>query len=150
MTALPKPFSALVVAAMLLFVVPAALPAHAGGVSAAAGAGAAAGSGSGVGAGVSVGTGDVAALRAAVAAERARAPAARQPREAFQAPPSFASVQLSTDGRYVAYLRDDQFLRSPVEIGDAATASWQRDDLHLLRADLGRAALADSRPYQNP
>ena len=145
MTALPKPFSALVVAAMLLFVVPAALPAHAGGVSAAAGAGAAAGSGSGVGAGVSVGTGDVAALRAAVAAERARAPAARQPREAFQAPPSFASVQLSTDGRYVAYLRDEGESRSlwllPTDGGaarqlvpqtQARQLGWSRDGRWLF------------------
>ena len=54
------------------------------------------------------------------------------------------------DEEFVAYLRDDQFLKSRVEIGDTATASWRRDDLHLLRADLGRAAIEDSRPYQNP
>jgi putative spermidine/putrescine transport system ATP-binding protein len=65
---------------------------------------------------------------------------------------AFVKVTLRTagDDEFVAYLRDDQFLRSPVRIGDAATASWQRDDLHLLRADLGRAALDASRPYQNP
>jgi putative spermidine/putrescine transport system ATP-binding protein len=65
---------------------------------------------------------------------------------------AFVKVTLRTagDDDFVAYLRDDQFLESPVEIGDAATATWQRADLHLLRADLGRAALADSRPYQNP
>ena len=65
---------------------------------------------------------------------------------------AFVKVTLRTAGDedFVAYLRDDQFLRNPVEIGDAATASWRREDLHLLRADLGRAALADSRPYQNP
>jgi putative spermidine/putrescine transport system ATP-binding protein len=65
---------------------------------------------------------------------------------------AFVKVTLRTAGEdeFVAYLRDDQFLRNPVGIGDAATASWQRADLHLLRADLGRAALTDSRPYQNP
>ena len=65
---------------------------------------------------------------------------------------AFVKVTLRTAGDedFVAYLRDDQFLRNPVQIGDAATASWRREDLHLLRADLGRAALADSRPYQNP
>ncbi|HEX2479775.1 MAG TPA: TOBE domain-containing protein, partial [Geminicoccaceae bacterium] len=65
---------------------------------------------------------------------------------------AFVKVTLRTagDDEFVAYLRDDQFLRSPVQIGDAATASWRREDLHLLRADLGRAARADSRPYQNP
>jgi putative spermidine/putrescine transport system ATP-binding protein len=65
---------------------------------------------------------------------------------------AFVKVTLRTagDDEFVAYLRDDQFLRNPVEIGDAATASWRREDLHLLRADLGRAARAESRPYQNP
>jgi putative spermidine/putrescine transport system ATP-binding protein len=65
---------------------------------------------------------------------------------------AFVKVTLRTagDDEFVAYLRDDQFLRSPVEIGDAATASWRREDLHLLRADLGRAALDAGRPYQNP
>jgi putative spermidine/putrescine transport system ATP-binding protein len=65
---------------------------------------------------------------------------------------AFVKVTLRTagDDEFMAYLRDDQFLRSPVQIGDAATASWRREDLHLLRADLGRAARADSRPYQNP
>jgi putative spermidine/putrescine transport system ATP-binding protein len=65
---------------------------------------------------------------------------------------AFVKVTLRTagDDEFVAYLRDDQFLRNPLEIGDAATASWRREDLHLLRADLGRAALTDSRPYQNP
>jgi putative spermidine/putrescine transport system ATP-binding protein len=65
---------------------------------------------------------------------------------------AFVKVTLRTagDDDFVAYLRDDQFLRNPVQMGDAATASWRREDLHLLRADLGRAALTDSRPYQNP
>jgi putative spermidine/putrescine transport system ATP-binding protein len=65
---------------------------------------------------------------------------------------AFVKVTLRTagDDEFVAYLRDDQFLRNPVQIGDAATASWQRADLHLLRADLGRAALDAGRPYQNP
>ena len=60
------------------------------------------------------------------------------------------TLRIAGDADFVANLRDDQFLRDPVEIGDAATASWRREDLHLLRADLGRAALTDSRPYQNP
>jgi putative spermidine/putrescine transport system ATP-binding protein len=60
------------------------------------------------------------------------------------------AMRIAGDEEFVAYLRDDQFLRSPVEIGDTATASWQHDDLHLLRADLGRAALDAGRPYQNP
>ncbi|HEX6112766.1 MAG TPA: ABC transporter ATP-binding protein [Geminicoccaceae bacterium] len=65
---------------------------------------------------------------------------------------AFVKVTLHTagDDEFVAYLRDDQFLRNPVQMGDAATASWQREDLHLLRADLGRSAATDSRPYQNP
>jgi hypothetical protein len=60
------------------------------------------------------------------------------------------TMRIAGDEEFVAYLRDDQFLGNPVEIGDTATASWRSDDLHLLRADLGHAALADSRPYQNP
>ena len=65
---------------------------------------------------------------------------------------AFVKVTLRTagDDDFVAYLRDDQFLEKPVEIGDAATATWQRADLHLLRADLGRATLDAGRPYQNP
>jgi putative spermidine/putrescine transport system ATP-binding protein len=65
---------------------------------------------------------------------------------------AYVKVTLRTarDEEFVAYLRDDQFLRSPVQIGDAATASWQRTDLHLLRADLGRTAPHAGRPYQNP
>jgi putative spermidine/putrescine transport system ATP-binding protein len=60
------------------------------------------------------------------------------------------TMRIAGDEEFVAYLRDDAFLRNPVAIGDAATASWQREDLHLLRADLGRAALDASRPYRNP
>ena len=60
------------------------------------------------------------------------------------------TMRIVGDEEFVAYLRDDQFLRNPVEIGDTATASWQRADLHLLRADLGRAALDAGRPYRNP
>jgi dipeptidyl aminopeptidase/acylaminoacyl peptidase len=55
---------------------------------------------------------DAAALRAAVAAERARTPAPRQPREAFLSPPALAAVQLSPDSRHVAYLRDEGQSRS--------------------------------------
>ncbi len=65
---------------------------------------------------------------------------------------AFVKVTMRIAGgeEFVAYMRDDQFLRNPVEIGDTATATWQRDDLHLLRADLGRAARDAGRPYQNP
>jgi putative spermidine/putrescine transport system ATP-binding protein len=60
------------------------------------------------------------------------------------------TMRIAGDEEFVAYLRDDQFLSSPLEIGEAATASWRYDDLHLLRADLGRAAPDAGRPYQNP
>jgi putative spermidine/putrescine transport system ATP-binding protein len=60
------------------------------------------------------------------------------------------TMRIAGDEEFVAYLRDDQFLKNPVRIGAAATASWQRADLHLLRADLGRAALDANRPYKNP
>ncbi|MGH6898216.1 MAG: ABC transporter ATP-binding protein [Geminicoccaceae bacterium] len=60
------------------------------------------------------------------------------------------TMRIAGDDDFVAYLRDDQFLGNPVEIGDTATASWRHDDLHLLRADLGRAAPDAGRPYQNP
>lgn len=48
---------------------------------------------------------DAQALRVAVAAERARAPAPRYPRTAFEASRALQSVRLSPDGRHVAYLR---------------------------------------------
>jgi dipeptidyl aminopeptidase/acylaminoacyl peptidase len=55
---------------------------------------------------------DTAALRVAVAAEQARAPAPRQPEASFLAPPALPVVQLSPDGRHVAYLRDEGEARS--------------------------------------
>lgn len=58
------------------------------------------------------GAGNAAALHAAVAVERARAPVPRQPREAFLTPPSLATARLSPDGRHVAYLRDEGESRS--------------------------------------
>jgi putative spermidine/putrescine transport system ATP-binding protein len=65
---------------------------------------------------------------------------------------AFVKVTLRTAGDedFVAYLRDDRFLQNPVQMGDAATASWRLEDLHLLRADLGRATVDAGRPYQNP
>ncbi|MEJ2791577.1 MULTISPECIES: prolyl oligopeptidase family serine peptidase [unclassified Pseudoxanthomonas] len=48
---------------------------------------------------------DALALRAAIAAERARAPASQYPRTAFEASRALQSVRLSPDGRHVAYLR---------------------------------------------
>src|SRR5690606_17459771 len=53
-----------------------------------------------------------AALRTAVAAERARTPAPRQAREAFLAPAAIATVSLAPDSRHVAYLRDEGSSRS--------------------------------------
>ncbi len=49
--------------------------------------------------------GDAEALRAAIAAERTRAPAPQYPRTAFEASRTLQSVRLSPDGRHVAYLR---------------------------------------------
>ena len=60
------------------------------------------------------------------------------------------TMRIAGDEEFVAYLRDDVFAQTPVEVGDQATASWQCADLHLLRADLGRSAHTDSRPYQSP
>jgi dipeptidyl aminopeptidase/acylaminoacyl peptidase len=81
-----------------------------------------------------------AALRAAVAAERLRAPAPRLPRDAFLTPPALRVVQLSPDGRNVAYLRDEGESRSlwllPADGGAARELSprtqatglaWSRD-----------------------
>lgn len=48
---------------------------------------------------------DVAALRAAVAIERVRAPAPSHPRSDFLVRPMVPAVRLSPDGRHVAYLR---------------------------------------------
>jgi len=85
------------------------------------------------------------ALRAAVAVERARTPAARQPREAFLAPPSLTVVQLSPDGRHVAYLRNEGESRSlwllPTDGGaarqlvprtQAQQLGWSRDGRWLF------------------
>jgi dipeptidyl aminopeptidase/acylaminoacyl peptidase len=120
MNPLPKPFAAIAMA-MLLLLAPAARLAHA------------------------AGAGDAAALRAAVAAERARAPAARQSREAFLTPESLASVRLSPDSRHVAYLRDEGESRSlwllPVDGGaahqlasrtQARQLGWSRDGRWLF------------------
>jgi dipeptidyl aminopeptidase/acylaminoacyl peptidase len=87
MSSLAKRFTA-IASAMLLLVVPAVAPARAAGAS------------------------DAAALRAAVVVERDRAPAPRQSREAFLTPPSLPVVQLSPDGRHVAYLRNEGESRS--------------------------------------
>ncbi len=122
MSSLPKPFAAIAVA-ILLLVVPAVLPVHAGGIDA----------------------GGAAALRVAVAVERDRAPAPRQSREAFLMPPAFTAVQLSPDGRHVAYLRDEGESRSlwllPIAGGaarqlaprtQARQLGWSRDGRWLF------------------
>jgi len=119
MNPLSKGFAA-IVAALLL--VPSVLPAQA-----------------------AAGARDAAALRAAVVLEQARAPAARQSREAFLTPLSFTSVQLSPDGRHVAYLRDEGESRSlwllPADGGaarqlaprtQAQQLGWSRDGRWLF------------------
>jgi dipeptidyl aminopeptidase/acylaminoacyl peptidase len=86
-----------------------------------------------------------AALRAAVAAERLRAPAPRLSRDAFLTPPALRVVQLSPDGRNVAYLRDEGESRSlwllPTDGGAARELSprtqatglgWSRDGRWLF------------------
>jgi dipeptidyl aminopeptidase/acylaminoacyl peptidase len=86
-----------------------------------------------------------AALRAAVAVERARAPAPRQSREAFLTPPSLPVVRLSPDGRHVAYLRNEGESRSlwllPTDGGaarqlvprtQAEQLGWSRDGRWLF------------------
>lgn len=85
------------------------------------------------------------ALRAAVAAERLRAPAPRLSRDAFLTPPALRVVQLSPDGRNVAYLRDEGESRSlwllPVDGGaprrlsprtQATALGWSRDGRWLF------------------
>jgi hypothetical protein len=94
---------------------------------------------------IASGARDAAALRAAVAVERARAPAPRQPRDAFLAPPALSAVQLSPDSRHVAYLRGDGESRSlwllPVDGGapralvartQATQSRWSRDGRWLF------------------
>lgn len=91
------------------------------------------------------GAGDSAALRAAVAAERARVPAPRQPRDAFLAPPALPVVRLSPDSLHVAYLRNDGESRSlwllPTKGGaprqlvprtEADQLGWSRDGRWLF------------------
>ena len=51
-------------------------------------------------------------LRAAVAVERARPLAPRQPREAFASDRALLAVRMSPDGRHVAYLREQGQVRS--------------------------------------
>ena len=98
--------------------------------------------------------GDIATLHAAVAAERARAPAPRQPREAFIAERTLQGLRLSPDGRHVAYLRRQGESRSvwllPTAAGatprrllprtDADQLHWSRDGRWLFL--VGRRSLA--------
>ena len=83
---------------------------------------------------------DATALRTAVATERARAPAQRQPREAFLDERALQAVQLSPDGRHVAYLRQQGEARSAWLLSTAAGATPRRllprtdaDQLHWSR-----------------
>jgi dipeptidyl aminopeptidase/acylaminoacyl peptidase len=79
--------------------------------------------------------GDADGLRAAVAREQARAAAQREPRDAFSpAKGALLSVQLSPDGRHVAYLRSEGDARSlwllptaggPARRLAAHTGAWQ-------------------------
>ena len=89
---------------------------------------------------------DAAALRAAVAVEQARPAAARLPRDAFLDPPALLGVQLSPDGRHVAYLRREGQARSlwvlPTGVGgtarrllsrtEATQLQWSRDGRWLF------------------
>src|SRR5690606_41166892 len=59
-----------------------------------------------------VDAGTDAALRAAIAIERARAPAQALPREAFLDNRALQVVRLAPDGRHVAWLRDEGESRS--------------------------------------
>ena len=100
------------------------------------------------------GADEVAALRTAVAAERARAPAPRLPRDAFIDERALQSVRLSPDGRHVAYLRKQGESRSawllPTAAGgkprrllprtDANQLQWSRDGRWLFL--VGRRSLA--------
>lgn len=95
-----------------------------------------------------------AALRAAVATERTRAPAPRHPREAFIEERALQGVRLSPDGRHVAWLRRQGESRSvwllPTTAGatprrvlprtDADQLHWSRDGRWLFL--VGRRWLA--------
>lgn len=96
---------------------------------------------------------DASALRAAVAVEQARAPAPPLPREGLLAPPVVLAVQLSPDGRHVAWLRRSGEVRSlwllPTAGGaprrlltrtGATQLRWSRDSRWLFL--VGRDALA--------
>ena len=78
-------------------------------------------------------------LRAAVAAERARPAAPRLPREAFLAPSAVQAVHLSPDGRHVAWLREQEQVRSvwlmPTAGGPARNllARTEANQLHWSR-----------------
>ncbi|MDQ2702598.1 MAG: prolyl oligopeptidase family serine peptidase [Pseudomonadota bacterium] len=86
---------------------------------------------------------DAGALRVAVAAEQARAPAAPQPREAFLDSRAVQVVRLSPDGRHVAYLRDEGearslWLLSTGDGGDARRLLPRTDADSLLWSHDGR------------
>src|SRR5690606_17618125 len=92
-----------------------------------------------------VDAGTDAALRAAIAIERARAPAQALPREVFLDNRALQVVRLAPDGRHVAWLRDEGASRSlwvlPTAGGtarrllprtDANNLDWSRDGRWLF------------------
>jgi len=82
---------------------------------------------------------EVASLRVAVAAERARPVAPRLPRAAFIGPPAVQAVHLSPHGRHVAWLREQDQARSvwlmPTAGGPARNllTRTEADQLHWSR-----------------
>lgn len=92
---------------------------------------------------------DAGALRAAVAIERARAPASHYPRNAFERSRALQSVRLSPDGRHVAYLRQQGEQRSvwllPTAGGDARQLLVRTEADELLWSRDGRWLFAKAR-----
>lgn len=92
---------------------------------------------------------DAGALRAAVALERARAPAPHYPRNAFERSRALQSVRLSPDGRHVAYLRQVGEQRSvwllPTAGGAARQLLARTEAEELLWSRDGRWLFAKAR-----
>ena len=49
------------------------------------------------------------------------------------------TLQTKADDEFVVHVPDGEFFANPSATGDAVAATWQTEDVHLLRADLGRA-----------
>ncbi len=65
---------------------------------------------------------------------------------------TYVKVTIHLPGRdnFVANLSDSRFFGNPVDIGDPVYASWSAKDVHVLRADLGRQAVAYGQEYDAP